>query len=84
MTIELKPQQERRIDEAMRSGAYSNHQEVIDQALEMLRERDEFLFLNQPEIEAHIQRGLDELDRGEGIPEDQLDQYLKQLKAQPD
>jgi len=84
MTIELKPQQEQRIDEALRSGAYLSRDEVIDRALEMLHERDEFLFSNQAEIEARIREGMEELDRGEGIPEDQLDEYLRNLKARVD
>jgi hypothetical protein len=29
-----------------------------------------------------IRRGIDQLDQGEGIPEDQLDTYLAKLKAQ--
>ena len=33
------------------------------------------------EIAAKIQRGIEELDRGEGIPEDQLDAYLAKLKT---
>jgi len=33
---------------------------------------------------AKIRRGTDQLDRGEGIPEDQLDAYLAKLKAQPE
>jgi hypothetical protein len=36
---------------------------------------------NQNTVKTKIQRGLDQLDRGEGIPEDQLDFYLAELKA---
>jgi Arc/MetJ-type ribon-helix-helix transcriptional regulator len=38
MTIELKPEQQRMIDSAIRSGAYRNSDEVIATALEMLAE----------------------------------------------
>ena len=38
MTIELKPEQQRMIDAAIRSGAYHNSDEVIATALEMLTE----------------------------------------------
>ena len=31
-----------------------------------------------------IATGIEELERGEGIPEDQLDAYLARLKAQPE
>jgi predicted transcriptional regulator len=35
-------------------------------------------------IEAKIRRGIAQLDRGEGIPEDELDAYLAQQKAKPE
>ncbi|HUK46524.1 MAG TPA: hypothetical protein VLW06_02990 [Terriglobales bacterium] len=36
---------------------------------------------NRHAIEIKIQRGLDQLDRGEGIPENALDIYLANLKS---
>jgi antitoxin ParD1/3/4 len=84
MTIELKPEQQQLIEEALQSGAYSNSQDVISQALEILHERDEWLIANRDGIEQKIQTGLAELERGEGIPEDELDAYLTRLKAQPE
>jgi antitoxin ParD1/3/4 len=84
MAIQLKPEQEHRIEEAVRSGAYSNPDDVIDRALEVLREQDEWLAANRESIDAKIHRGLEELDRGEGIPEQELDAYLQRLKAQPE
>ncbi len=35
-------------------------------------------------IDAKIQQEIVELDRGEGIPEDELDAYLDKLKAEPE
>ena len=35
-------------------------------------------------IDTKIQQRIAELDRGEGIPEDELDAYLDKLKAQPE
>jgi hypothetical protein len=37
---------------------------------------------NRETINAKIRRGIDELDRGEGIPDDQLDAHLAKLKNQ--
>jgi hypothetical protein len=48
------------------------------------RLQNEWLAANRHSIEAKIQRGIEELDRGEGIPEDQLDEYLAGLKAHPE
>jgi hypothetical protein len=33
---------------------------------------------------AKIRRGIEQLERGEGIPEDQLDAHLAELKAKPE
>jgi hypothetical protein len=40
------------------------------------------LLENEEAINAQIRRGIDQLDRGEGIPEDQLDAHLGKLKSQ--
>jgi len=82
MTIQLKPEQEHRIAEALRSGAYQSPADVIDRALEVLHERDEWLTANRETVDAKIRRGIEELDRGEGIPEHELDEHLDRLKAQ--
>lgn len=84
MTIQLNPEQEHRIDEALRSGAYRNREEVIARALEALLERDEWLTANRRAVDAKIRKGIEELERGEGVPEDALDAYLNRLKSQPE
>jgi len=84
MTIHLKPDQEHRIAEAVRSGAYQGPDEVIDRALEVLHAHDQWLTANAQAIDRKIRRGIEELDRGEGIPEDELDAHLERLKAQPE
>jgi Arc/MetJ-type ribon-helix-helix transcriptional regulator len=84
MTIELKPEQEHRIVEALRSGIYQSEEEVINRALEVLHEQDEWLIENRQAIHAKIRKGIKELEGGEGIPEDKIDAYLERLKAQPE
>ena len=84
MAIQLKPEQEHRIAEAIRSGAYQSPEDVIDRALEVLHERDEWLMANRQTVGAKIHQGMEELNRGEGIPEDKLDPHLAHLKAQPE
>jgi Arc/MetJ-type ribon-helix-helix transcriptional regulator len=84
MTIQLKPEQEQRIAEAIRSGAYQSPTDVIDRALEVLHERDEWLVTNRQTVDAKIRKGMEELARWEGIPEDELDAHLTYLKAQPE
>jgi Arc/MetJ-type ribon-helix-helix transcriptional regulator len=84
MTLQLSPEQEGRVAEALRSGAYKSPYDVIDRALEVLHEQDEWLAANRESINAGIYRGIQELDRGEGIPDDELDTHLERLKAQPE
>lgn len=84
MIIELKPEQEHSVAEALRSGAYRTSADVIDRALEVLREQDQWLTVNREVNAAKIRVGMEELERGEGIPEDKLDDYLARLKAQPE
>jgi Arc/MetJ-type ribon-helix-helix transcriptional regulator len=84
MTLQLSPEQENRVAEALCSGAYGNPCEVIDRALEVLHEQDEWLTTNRLTINAAIHQGIEELDRGEGISEEELDIHLARLKAEPE
>jgi hypothetical protein len=43
-------------------------------------ELDRWLSENKSAINEKIQLGLEQLDRGDVIPEDELDAYLKKLK----
>ncbi len=45
---------------------------------------DEWLMAHREANDARIRTGIEELERGEGIPEDELDAYLARLKAQPE
>jgi hypothetical protein len=71
---------EARIQKQMRSTGAANAQEALVHLLETQEEQDRWLLENQVHINAKIKRGIDQLDRGEGIPEDQLDAYLSKLK----
>ncbi|MGA9039970.1 MAG: hypothetical protein WB421_05490 [Terriglobales bacterium] len=51
---------------------------------ETQEEQDRWLLENREAINGKIRRGIDQLDRGEGIPENQLDAYLAKLKAKPE
>lgn len=84
MAIKLSPDHEQRFLDAVRAGGFETTDDAMDTALEMLRSQNEWLLENRDAIDARIQRGLAELDRGEGIPEDELDAYLDRLKAEPE
>lgn len=58
--------------------------ELVNEAVESYLENRRWLLANRQAIDAKIRKGLDELGRGEGIPEDRLDAYLERLKSQPE
>jgi antitoxin ParD1/3/4 len=67
MTIILTPEHEKLVTEAIRSGAYSDPDQVIGRALEVLSSEDEWLRAHRQAIHDKIGRGMAQLDRGEVI-----------------
>ncbi|HTS49795.1 MAG TPA: hypothetical protein VMH05_17715 [Bryobacteraceae bacterium] len=80
MAITLRPEHEQRFLDAMRAGGFESADDAMDTALEMLRSQSEWLLENRAAIDSKIQQGINELDRGEGIPEKELDNYLAKLR----
>jgi len=76
MTIILQPEPDQLIAEALRSGAYQSSEEVIKQALELLRERDAWLAENR----AKIEEGYAAAQRGELIDNDQVRAEMEEKK----
>jgi antitoxin ParD1/3/4 len=82
MAIEIKrPEIEALIQQRLHSGAFETVEDVLFDALEIQRERETWLQENKEVISAKIERGLAQLDRGEGISGDQLRQRLADDKA---
>lgn len=73
---------EARIQKQLQATGSATVEEVLLHLLETQEEQDRWLVENRAAINAKIRRGLDELDRGEGIPEEKLDAYLTKLKKQ--
>jgi hypothetical protein len=82
MTITLRPDQEQLLLDIMRTGTYQNAEEAIGSALEILHSQNKWLSENSSLVDAKIQEGIAQLDRGEGIPETALAAHLARLKAQ--
>lgn len=76
-----RPEIEALIRQRLHSGAFESVEDVLFDALEMQREREAWLQENKEAIQAKIKRGLAQLDRGEGIPGDQLRTRLEADKA---
>jgi hypothetical protein len=75
---------EARIQRQIQATGAGNAEEALLHLLETQEEQDRWLLENREAINSKIRRGIEQLERGAGIPEDQLDAYLAELKAQPD
>jgi hypothetical protein len=73
---------EARIQKQLQATGSGSLEEVLLRLLETQEEQDRWLLENRETINAKIIRGIEQLDRGEGIPEDQLDAHLAKLKSQ--
>ncbi len=85
MNIEIRDAAlEARIQKQLQATGSATVEEVLRRLLETQEEQDRWLLENREAIHAKIRRGIEQLDRGQGIPEDQLDAYLADLKSKPE
>jgi antitoxin ParD1/3/4 len=63
MSVTLSPRAEALIREKVAAGPYRSADEVIEAALDALDERERLA-----QLRAMLQVGIDQLDRGEGMP----------------
>jgi len=85
MTIDLKPEQQRVIDLAVRSGAYRSPDEVIDQAFEIIRDQldlEQWMTENRPVVAAHVEKGYLQAERGELIDGDEAVKMLRKRRVE--
>ncbi|MGA3025438.1 MAG: hypothetical protein ABSF98_11765 [Bryobacteraceae bacterium] len=75
---------EARIQKQIQATGAASTEEALHRLLETQEEQDRWLLENKHAINAKIRRGINQLERGQGIPEDQLDTWLARLKAQPE
>jgi len=73
---------EARIRKQLEATGSGSVEEVLLRLLEAQEEQDRWLLENRETINAKIRLGIDQLNRGEGIPGDQLDAHLAKLKSQ--
>jgi antitoxin ParD1/3/4 len=82
MSIDLDPKTEERIRQEVESGRFANAQELVTIAVEeYLREPDILQYYTREEIEAKIERGLAELDAGQGIDGEEFFRGLREKSA---
>lgn len=85
MTIDLKPEQQRVIDLAVRSGAYQDAGEVLDQAFEIIREQlelEDWMIGERGAVAAQIEKGFSQAERGELVDGDAAIEMLRRRRAE--
>lgn len=80
MNVSLTPQLEKMIQKEIRSGRYSSASEVVRDALRLFLERKKDREQNLTELRREIKKGIDQLDRGEGVPFD--DKLVEKVKLE--
>ena len=81
MTIRLTPEDEKVVEERLKSGPFASVDEVIHDALASQSAEATRLLQNKEALNEKIARGLAQLDRGEGIPGDEARARLQERKA---
>ncbi len=77
MNIHLGETFDNFVAELIESGLYQSQSEVIREGLRLLKEREDLRKLKLETLRREVQIGLDQLDRGEGIPFD-----VEKIKAE--
>ncbi len=82
MTIEIRDAAlEARLHKQLKSTGSRSVEELLLHLLKTQEEQDRWLSENREAINAKIRRGIQQLDRGEGIPDNELEVHLTKLKA---
>jgi putative addiction module CopG family antidote len=78
MTIRLKPETEALIERDVQRGPYRSADDLVEEAIHQLHDREEWLAQNRAEIERAIEEGYVSAQRGDLLSEDELRAHLKQ------
>jgi hypothetical protein len=73
---------EARMQRQIRMTGAANAEEALLYLLQTQEEQDRWLLENRHIVNVKIRRGVEQLDRGEGVSESELDAYLAALKSQ--
>ncbi len=78
MNVSLTPELEEYIAEKVSTGMYHTASEVVREGLRLLKERDELQQMRLAEMRKQIAEGLAQLDRGEGIPAEEVFKEMRE------
>jgi antitoxin ParD1/3/4 len=77
MPLTLTPQLEALVRQKVDAGLYHSPGQVLEEALRLLDERDASRQQRLEELRREIAVGLEQLDRGEGVPGEQVFEALR-------
>ena len=81
MNISLTPELERLVVERVKSGRYASASEVIREGLRLLEEQEALKQQRLAEVRWKIDRGLEQLDKGQGISGSDARARLRQRRS---
>ena len=82
MMIELKPEQQKVLDRAARSGMSPD--EVLDQAFDVINEQHsngDWMLAEREAVAAHVAEGFAQAERGELVDADEAASILRERRA---
>jgi antitoxin ParD1/3/4 len=65
MYVLLKPELARFVDEKVRNGQYQGPSDIVNEALQVLKEQEELTPEHEAYLRREVRRGIEQLDRGE-------------------
>ncbi|MBN2294684.1 MAG: type II toxin-antitoxin system ParD family antitoxin [Pirellulales bacterium] len=82
MTVNIPAEHQKFVQAVIRRGSYQSEDEVIGEALRLLRKREKRI----AELRKELQPAVERLERGEGIEldENSLGPFLEKIKAEGD
>ena len=81
MNISLTPELEQMVDDKVKSGRYASASEVIREGLRLLEEQEQLKQQRLSAVRQKIDRAIDQLDRGLGIPGSEAKVRLRQRRS---
>jgi antitoxin ParD1/3/4 len=81
VNISLTPELERMVDDKVKSGRYASASEVIREGLRLLEEQEQLKQQRLSEVRRKIDRGIEQLDQGLGIPGPEARARLRQRRS---
>jgi|SRR5271156_4722677 len=81
LNISLTPELEQMVDDKVKSGRYASASEVIREGLRLLEEQEQIKQQRLVDVRRKIDRGIEQLDRGEGVPSPEARERLRRARS---